>query len=284
MFLLLLAGRFSFNAGSMTVLFKGNETIYVLGKGVRVRTSDYRIRGSHGTYYEKSGRVYLYRAHITSDRLTMEADTLFYNRKSNLLRLRGNAHFEDEYRKVRGNVIIAKGDSAWVAGNVYVEAKRKGVVVEGDSAFYDGREAFGYVLGNARSMILRKDTVEVRASMFILHRDTTYGVGDVVARAKKFIARGDTLRAILADTVLKEILISGQARVEWEGGEGKSKSVIITFKEGEVESILFRDSAHVVYREGASTIELSGQLIRAKMEGDRLRHIYVERLWEGKYR
>ncbi len=284
MFLILLSGRFTFSAGSMTVLFKGGETVYILGKGVKVKTRDYDIRGSRGVYYEGAGIVRLYRADITSSHLKMKADSLYYRRKNRLLRLIGDAYFEDSYRKVSGDKIVARGDSTWVVGNVYVESKTKGIIVEGDSAFYDGKEAFGYVMGDAYAKILRRDTVEIRADLFVLHRDTTFGVGDVVAESKRFKATGDTFRVVMADTTLKSLKIFGNARVEWENGQGTSRTVEITFKDGYVQYVIFRDSAKVEYREGGSTIEVAGDYIRAYSVGDTLKHIFVKGLYEGKYR
>lgn len=268
----------------MTVMFKGGETVYVLSKGVKVRTTDYDIEGSHGVYYENAGIVRLQNADITSANLKMRAKKLYYRRKNRLLRLTGDAYFEDRYRKVSGDKIVAKGDSAWVIGDVLVESKTKGIVVEGDSAFYDGREAFGYVIGDAYAKILRRDTVEIRADMFLLHKDTTFGIGNVVATSRRFRATGDTFRVVMADTSLKSLLIFGNARVEWENGEGSSRTVEITFRDGYVEYVIFRDSARVVYREGGSTIDVSGNYIRAYSVRDTLKHIYVKELFEGRYR
>ena len=284
MFLILLSGRFSFNAGSMTVLFKGGETVYILGKGVKVRTTDYDIKGSRGVYYEGAGVVRLYRADITSSNLKMRADSLYYRRRDRYLRLIGNAYFEDAYRKVSGRKIIARGDSTWVLGDVYVESKTKGIIVRGDSAFYDGKEAFGYVMGDAYAKILRRDTVEIRADLFILHRDTTFGVGGVVTESRRFRAMGDTFRVIMADTTLKSLRIFGNARVEWQNGEGTSRTVEITFKDGYVEYVIFRDSARVLYHDGGSTIDVSGNYIRALSVKDTLKHILVRDLFEGRYR
>ncbi|NPA80142.1 MAG: hypothetical protein GXO29_03730 [Thermotogae bacterium] len=284
MFLILLSGRFSFSAGAMSVMLKGGETVYILRKGVKVRTSKYDIRGSHGVYYETAGIVRLYGANIRSPNLKMRAETLHYYRKRKLLRLKGNAHFEDAYRVVKGDRIVAMGDSAWVVGNVFVEAKRRGVIIRGDSAFYDGKEAFGYVMGSARALIARRDTVEISADMFIMHKDTTYGVGSVVASSRKFKATGDTFRMIVRDTILKSILIRGNAKVVWENGEGTSKEVEITFRDGYTEFVIFRDSARVVYTENGSTIDVLGDEIRVYSEKDTLKHIFVRGLEEGRYR
>ncbi len=283
MFWVILAGRFSFEAGSMRVIFKGGETVYVLGGWVRVKTEDYDIKGTSGVYYENAGVVHLKDADITSANLKMRAKQLRYLRKREELHLRGEAYFEDRYRVVEGERITARGDSAWVWGGVVVKAKKRGVVVMGDSAFYDGGSSYGYVWENAHALILRRDTVEVWADRFFLHRDTVYGIGNTKTISRRFKAKGDTFRMLVEDTLLKKVVLLGNPEVEWKNGRGTAKTVEITFQNGYVRDINFVDSAEVFYTDGNSRINVRGGYIRAYAEGDSLKHVHVERLYGGEY-
>ncbi|MEO0164270.1 MAG: hypothetical protein ABIL51_07380 [candidate division WOR-3 bacterium] len=281
--MILLFAKFTFNAGSMKILFSG-ETIYILSNGVYITTDEYEIKGSYGKYYENSGKVFLNDASVKSSNLSLFAKSLFYNKYNKFLELKGNAYFEDNYRRISGDIIKSKGDSAWVFGNVDVLSKNRNLRVYGDSAFYDGKNAYGWVRGKSMAVIPSSDTLNIFASMFLLHRDTTFGYGDVVIKSASAEAKGDTFVADVRGDTLRKVFLFGNVSIAWKNGKGYSKIAEMVFEGGELRNLVLRDSARVIYNEGGGTIEVEGGIIRAKVERDSLKHIRVEKLERGVYR
>ncbi len=267
----------------MKVIFSG-EVVYVLSGGVHIRTDDYDIRGSRGTYYEGSGRVLLNDAYIKSPNLTLISKTLFYDKKTNFLELKENAYFEDDYRRISGNLIRAKGDSAWVFGKVDVLSKGRNLRIFGDSAFYDGKSSYGWVRGNARVLIPSRETLSVSSRTFVLHKDTTFGYGNVTIKSSSVSAEADTFIADVKGDTLRKIYLFGNVSVIWKNGKGYAKYSEIYFEKGEISEIVLLDSSKVEYRESEGNVEVEGWKIRAKVKGDTLEHIYVEGLKRGIYR
>lgn len=278
-----LLAKFTFNAGSMKILFSG-ETVYILSNGVYITTDEYEIRGSYGKYYESSGKVFLNDASVKSSKLSLFAKSLFYNKNKGFLELKGNAYFEDNYRNISGNIIRSKGDSAWVFGNVYVLSKKRNLRVYGDSAFYDGGNAYGWVKGNSKAVIPSSDTLNVFANMFLLHMDTTFGYGNVLIKSVSAEAKGDTFIADIRGDTLRRVFLFGNVSIVWKNGKGYSKEAEMVFEGGELRNVVLKDSARVIYNEGGGTIEIDGNIIRATIERDSLRHILVEELNKGIYR
>jgi lipopolysaccharide export system protein LptA len=267
----------------MKVIFSG-EVIYVLSGGVYIKTDEYDIKGSRGTYYEGSGRVFLTDALIKSPNLTLNSKNLFYDRKANLLELKGNAYFEDNYRRISGNFIRAKGDSAWVFGKVDVLSKGRNLRILGDSAFYDGRNSYGWVKGNSRVIIPSRETLNVSSRTFVLHKDTTFGYGEVFISSPSVSARADTFMADVRGDTLRKIFLFGNVSVTWKNGKGFANYSEISFENGEVSEVILVDSSKVEYAEGGGTVEVEGWKIRAKVRGDTLKYISVEKLIKGTYR
>ncbi len=278
-----LLAKFTFEAGSMKLLFL-NGTIYMLSNGVSIRTDEYDIKGSYGKYYEGKGFVYLNDAKIKSTKLFLSSKYLFYDRKSSFLELKGNAFFEDNYRKISGNVIRSKRDSAWVMGDVLVVSKSRNITIKGDSAFYDGINSYGWVRKNAESIVPSAETLNIKAEMFIMHLDTTFGYGNVVITSKSVEARGDTFVAFIKNDTLRRVFLTGNVAVRWKNGKGYSKLSDMMFNRGALSAVILRDSAEVIYREGGGTITVSGDRIRADVINDTLKHIFVEGLKRGSYR
>ncbi len=259
-----LLAKFTFEAGSMKLLFS-NGTIYMLSNGVSIRTDEYDIKGSYGKYYEGKGFVYLNDAKIKSTKLFLSSKYLFY-------------------RKITGNVIRSKGDSAWVMGDVLVVSKSRNITIKGDSAFYDGINSYGWVRKNAESIVPSAETLNIKAEMFIMHLDTTFGYGNVVITSKSVEARGDTFVAFIKNDTLRRVFLTGNVAVRWKNGKGYSKLAEMMFNRGALSAVILRDSAEVIYREGGGTITVSGDRIRADVINDTLKHIFVEGLKRGSYR
>jgi hypothetical protein len=267
----------------MKVMFS-NEVIYILSGGIYIKTDEYDIRGSRGTYYEGSGRVFLNDAIIKSSNLILNSKNLFYDRKTGLLELKNDARFEDNYRKISGNLIRAKGDSAWVFGNVDVLSKGRNLRILGDSAFYDGKNSYGWVKGKPKVVIPSKETLSVSSDMFVLNKDTTFGYGNVFISSPSVSAKADTFIADVKGDTLRKIFLFGNVSVSWKNGKGSAKYSEISFENGEISEVLLVDSSRVEYREGEGTVEVEGWMIRAKVKGDTLNYISVERLDRGIYR
>ncbi len=278
-----LLSKFVFNAGSMKILFS-NGTIYILSGGVSIKTENYDIKGSSGKYYENLGKVFLNYAKIKSANLFLSSKFLYYNRNTKFLELKGDAFFEDRYRKISGNIIRSKNDSAWVFGNVDVISKKRSIRIRGDSAFYDGKNAFGWIKRNAKAIIPASETLHITANMFLMHRDTTFGYDSVKIVSKSIEATSDTFIADIKGDTLRRVFLFGNTHLKWKNGNGSSKSCEILFENGEVRTVILRDSARVVYNEGGGTIEVEGSIIKATVINDTLKHISVEKLKRGVYK
>lgn len=281
--MIFLISKFVFKAGSMNILFS-NGTIYILSGGVSITTEDYDIKGSSGKYYENRGEIFLDNAKIKSANLFLSSKSLYFNRNTNFLELKGDAFFEDSYRKISGNVIRSKNDSAWVFGKVDVLSKKQSIRIMGDSAFYDGKNAFGWIKRNAKAIIPASETLHITANMFLMHRDTTFGYDNVKIVSRSIEAISDTFMADIKGDTLRSVLLFGNTYLKWKNGEGNSKFSEILFENGEVRTVILRDSARVVYTEGGGTIEVEGSIIKATVINDTLKHIKVEKLKRGVYK
>ncbi len=256
---------YTFSADKMVILNTPQGRAYELVGSVEVEDRGTKITAQWGIYYERSRLSVLSGdALVRGPDYTIRGDTVRYSPKT--LLVQGNAFLEDRYRTIKARKVLSVRDSAWATGGVEIFLKKKKITLFGDSGVYDLKEKSGQLVGEARALIARAETVRVEAALFRMVKDTLWAEGGVVARSASWEARGRRMAGVSEEGDTERITLADTCRVEWAEGWGEADTVRVLLVNGRVRRLQLVGSAKATRREGSARLTLKADAITLVMD------------------
>jgi hypothetical protein len=277
--LALMGAQYRMEAGQMDIVLRGEERVMQMSGGVRIFTEEATLFSERGEYVEERNFVLL----IDSVRMEgkdfeVRSEALQYWTESERMIFSGRVRAEDETRTLETKILEFEDGRGSLTGDVRIAFKEKDARFSGSLGTYnlEGNEA--WLFGAPEAVIVKEETLVVRADTFHFIGDTVFGGPNVLFQMEKNEGGGESL------TYLEDVgSLFGEAWMSWDGGSARCDSLRFAIEEGRMREVTFLGNVRLESESEDGSLSLEGPWMKAWVLQGELENLEALDLQKGIY-